>query len=286
MTHGSFGWSRELVPTDARPLFRPLHRELIGLLRALNAADWERATLAGDWRVRDIAAHLLDGQLRRIAAGRDDHRATPPFPIHSNQDLAHFVNSLNSVGVAFGRRLSTRLLADLLEVVGPWAADLFERQPLDEPAIWGVSWAGERESLNWMDLGREYTEWWHHQMQIRDAVGEPRLLVPHWMEPLLDLSVRALPVAYASHPAPDGVAITLEVHGPTEGAWSVVRDEGRWRVVRGRPNAPDALIRIGTDDAWRLLYNAVGSPGLEHRIEFHGNRDLALPLLRARSVIV
>lgn len=286
MTTGSFEWSRELAPLDASPLFRPLLRELTGLLKALNAADWERPTLAGSWKVRDVAAHLLDGDLRKLAICRDAHRPPPAHPIHSNEDLARHIHWLNAAGVAFGVRLSHRLLVELLEATGSWVCDFVERLPLLERSVFPVSWAGETESLNWMDIGREYTERWHHQMQIRDAIGEPRLLAPHWMEPLLDLSARALPVAYAGHLAPDGAVVTLEVHGATEGAWSVVRDEGRWRVVRGRPRAPDALIRIGADDAWRLLYNALGSPGLEHRIEFHGNRDLALPLLRARSVIV
>ena len=286
MTGAAFGWARELMPVDASPLFRPLLRELTGLLRTINAADWDRPTLAGAWRVRDVAAHLLDAELRKIAAYRDGHVPPPDFPIHSNQDLARFVNTLNGAGVAHGRRLSSRLLVDLLEITGGWAADLFAHLPLHEPSIWAVSWAGEARSENWMDIGREYTERWHHQMQIRDAIDEPRLLTPHWMETLLDLSVRALPVAYAGHAAPDGATVSLEVHGPTSGAWSVVRDDGQWRVVRGRPHGPDALVRLATDDAWRVFYNAVGSPGLEHRIEIHGNRDLALPLLRARSVIV
>jgi hypothetical protein len=141
-------------------------------------------------------------------------------------------------------------------------------------------------SENWMDIGRDYTEHWHHQMQIRDAVGEPRLLVPHWMEPLLDIAVRALPVAYANHPAPEGTVVALEVFGPTSGAWSVAREEGRWRVKGGRPAHPEALVRIATDDVWRVLFNAVRSPGLLHRIAVEGNGDLARPLLNARSVIV
>lgn len=286
MTDAAFGWSRELVPVDASPLFRPLLRELTGLLTTMNAADWDRPTLAGAWKVRDVAAHLLDGDLRKLAICRDLHRLSPEAAIRSDQELARFIHSLNATGVAFGARLSHRLLVDLLETTGTWVAEFVERLPLDERAAFAVSWAGERESLNWMDVGREYTERWHHQMQIRDAIGEPRLLTPPWLEPLLDLSVRALPVAYAAHAAPDGATVSLEVHGPTSGAWSVVRDEGRWRVVRGRPHAPDALVRLATDDAWRVFYNASGSPGLEHRIEIHGNHELALPLLRARSVIV
>ncbi len=45
---------------DTRPLFRPLTREIVSLERRLAPADWERPTIAGRWRVRDVATHLLD----------------------------------------------------------------------------------------------------------------------------------------------------------------------------------------------------------------------------------
>jgi hypothetical protein len=48
--------------------------------------------------------------------------------------------------------------------------------PPHAEAPFGVAWAGETRSANWLDTGREYTERWHHQMQIRDAVGAPPLL--------------------------------------------------------------------------------------------------------------
>ncbi len=286
MTMASADWPRELGRVDTRWLIRPLHQELLGLLESLKPADWERATVAPQWKIGDVAAHLLDGSLRRIAAGRDRHLLPPPYPIHSAPDLTRFINDLNRQGVAYLNRISPRLLIDLLRITGEWAADFYESLPLGERAQWAVSWAGEMESENWMDIGRDYTEQWHHQMQIRDAVGEPRLLAPPWMEPLLGISVRALPVAYAAHPAPDGTVVTLEVFGPTSGAWSVARKEGRWRAEGGRPEHPHALVRISTDDVWRVLFNAVNSPGLAQRIAIEGAVDLARPLLNARSVIV
>jgi hypothetical protein len=280
------GWARELAAVDTAPLFRPLLQELTGRLRALSAADWERPTLAGAWKVRDVAAHLIDCDLRKIAVYRDKYRLPMDAPIHSDQDLARFVNGLNAGGVAFGARLSPRLIIDLLEIAGEWVAKLIEGLSPEALSLFAVSWAGESESLNWMDTGREYTERWHHQMQIRDAVGEPRLLVPRWMEPMLDLSVRALPVAYANRAAPQGTVVTLEVHGPTSGNWSVVREKTRWRVVRGRPEAPEALVRMGTDDVWRVFYNAAASPGLRTRIQIEGDTLVAEPMLKARSVIL
>jgi hypothetical protein len=86
---------------DTAPLFAPLHAELLGLLRSLTPDDWLRPTVAGSWRVRDVAAHLLDGDLRKVAAYRDDHLAPSDAPIGSPADLARLVNGLNASGVHY-----------------------------------------------------------------------------------------------------------------------------------------------------------------------------------------
>ena len=230
-----------------------------------------------------MAAHLLDGDLRKVSVYRDAHRVPLDKPLTSDRDLREFVNNLNAGGVAYAARLSPRLIVDLLEITGNWVADLLEQLPPHGPAIFAVSWAGEGESRNWMDTGREFTERWHHQMQIREAVGRPLLLDPEWMSPLLDLSVRALPHAYRSLNAPDGTAVNLEVTGETNGAWTLIRIEGRWQLAAGVSTAPHAVVRASTDDAWRLFYNALQDSG---RIHIEGDRALAAPLLAARSVIV
>jgi uncharacterized protein (TIGR03083 family) len=275
-----------LPPRDAAPLFRPLLDELLALLRALAPADWERPTVAGAWRVRDVAAHLLDGDLRKLSVHRDGHALPMDAPIASDRDLARFVNGLNAGGVAYGARLSPRVLVELLARTGASVAELVESLDPQASALFAVSWAGERTSANWMDTGREYTERWHHQMQIRDAVGAPRLLAPRWMEPLLDFSVRALPPAYHAVTAPDGSTVTLAVHGETSAAWSVVREASAWHVRRGRPDIPDAVVHVAADDAWRLLYNALPPDAVRQRVRVEGSAALAAPLLHARSVIV
>jgi uncharacterized protein (TIGR03083 family) len=275
-----------LTPQYCAPLFAPLLTELLGLLRRLAPDDWERPTVARAWRVRDVAAHLLDGDLRKLAAYRDGHRLPAVGPLEARRDLVRFINGLNASGIAYAARLSPRLLTDLLEITGGWVAELVAALPPHGPSLFAVSWAGEAASENWMDTGREYTERWHHQMQIRDAVGAPRLLDPAWMEPLLDFSVRALPHAYAGLDAPAATVVTLEVHGETAGAWSVLRDDRQWQLRRGRLGGANAVVRVSADDAWRMLYNALSASELSARVQVIGDAALAAPLLRARSVIV
>ena len=275
-----------LTPLDTVPLFRPLLAELLTLLRALSPADWERPTIAGRWRVRDVAAHLLDGDLRKIAVYRDEHFLPLDAPIKDDRDLSRLVNGLNASGVAFAARLSPRLLVDLLEITGGWVADVIEALDPQAPSIFAVSWAGEAASANWMDTGREYTERWHHQAQIRDAVGMPRLLDARWLDPLLDFSVRALPVAYAEQAAAEGTTVTLFVAGPTVSAWTVTRAGGRWTMMRGAPETPDASITAEPDVAWRLFYNALSPSAADESLAMQGSRPLLEPMLRTRSVIL
>jgi uncharacterized protein (TIGR03083 family) len=271
---------------SAADRFRPLLDELLVLLRGLRPQDWERQTVAPQWRVRDVAAHLLDVDLRKIAVCRDDHSLPMDGPIDDDRDLARFINGLNASGVAYATRLSARLLTDLLELTGGWIATLVESLPPHEPARFAVSWAGESVSENWMDTGRDYTERWHHQAQIRDAVGARRLLEPGWLEPLLDISVRVLPRTYAALDAPPGSTISLVVEGETNGSWTLERGETGWRVLRGRADAPAAIVRVAADDVWRLFYNALPLDEIRARVAIEGDATLAQPLLRARSVIL
>ena len=93
-----------LPPLVTAHLFPPLHAKLIELLRSLDDEEWEMSTVAPAWRVRDVAAHLLDTQQRLVARLRG--RPQPPAPsIRSNADLVEFINRLNDEGVRRYRQL-------------------------------------------------------------------------------------------------------------------------------------------------------------------------------------
>lgn len=275
-----------LTPLYTADLFAPLHDRLLDLLRGFSPEDWERPTVAGSWQVRDVAAHLLDVDLRKLSVNRDGNLVPPEEPIHGYEDLVRFLNDLNAQWVKAARRLSPRVITELLAFTGLAVADLVAALPPHEPALFAVDWAGESRSENWMDVGRDYTERWHHQMQIRDAVGAPGLLERRWLYPLLNLSVRALPRAYASVLAEDGTALVLEVTGEAGGAWSLLRGEGAWTVLEGVSPAPAATVRLDPDSAWRLLYNALPPEAAREKAAVVGDAALAEPLFKTRSVMV
>ena len=255
------------------------------MLRGLDAAAWDQPTVAGTWRVREVAAHLLDGDLRKLAAHRDAHVPSPAAPPRTYSDVVGLINSLNASGVGYAARLSSRLLVDLLDVTGGWVSEFVESLDPELPALFPVAWAGEAESKNWMDTGREYTERWHHQMQIRDAVGLPLLLDDVWYKPLLSFSVRALPRVYADVAAPSGAALTLRIRD-SEMSWSIVRNAKRWSLRDGAVTGASADVSVSRDDAWRLFYNAYSRDAAASALRIEGDRALALHLVNARSVMV
>ncbi|MEO8034854.1 MAG: maleylpyruvate isomerase N-terminal domain-containing protein, partial [Acidobacteriota bacterium] len=179
---------------------------MLALLRSLTASDWEKPTLAPVWQVRDVAAHILDSDLRKLSAYRDGFVPRPDGDISTFEGLTAFLNELNATWTQAARRLSPRVLIDLLGLSGPAVAELLRSLPPNGTSLFPVSWAGESRSENWLDVGREYTERWHHQMQIRIAVGADPLLQRRWAHPVFDLSMRALPRAWAEVSAPDGAA--------------------------------------------------------------------------------
>lgn len=273
-------------PVHTADLFVPLHGELVDLLESLAPGDWERPTVAGSWRVRDVVAHLVDTDLRRVSAQRDGHHGPPPeAPVASYRDLVGFLNELNRQWVQASKRLSPQVLLDLVRASGAACARVLADADSMAPALYPVAWAGESRSLMWMDVGRDYTEKWHHQQQIRDAVGAPLLLEARWTRPLFQLSVRALPRAYSGVEAPAGTAVQVDIGGPGGGSWHLTRDGAVWTLAEGVAEAPAATVRLTPDQAWRLLYNALPSEARSDLI-ITGDARLAEPLLAARSVMV
>ena len=268
-------------------LFLPLQRELVSLLRGLGESEWSRPTLARQWTVKDVAAHLLDTDLRRLSSLRDSYRPPPPAEdVSGYHGLVAFLNRLNASWVEAARRLSPRVLVDLLEWSGPQVAELFASLPPDGPAPFPVAWAGEERSANWMDTGREYTEKWHHQAQIREAVGAPALDGRRWLGPVLELSMYALPHALRGTDAPEGSALNIHIEGEAGGAWHIIKEAGAWRLREGEAAEAAASVRTDADTAWRLFFNALGGEEAARRVEREGDEVLCAAFLGVRSVMV
>ena len=102
---------------------------------------------------------------------------------------------MNADWVKASKRLSPKVLIELLRSSGlEYAAYLTTLDPEDQ-AVYSVAWAGEHKSKNWFHIAREYTEKWHHQQQIRLAVEKNEALLNEELYyPYLDTSIRGLPI--------------------------------------------------------------------------------------------
>ena len=275
-----------LQPTDTRPLFRPVCGGLVALLEGLPPDAWE-ASAVGTWQVRDVVAHLTDISMRRLSFHRDRHvPPPPPFPIQSDRDFARFINQINADWVGASRRLSGRQLAAMYASAATELCDFVETLPFDGPGLFGVSWAGETESAGWFDIGREFTEQWHHQAQIRDAVGAAPLVDPAALHATLAIALRGLPHAYRDLAPPDSTALALDVTGEAGGRWTLDRASGAWRLMSGTPPSPSASATMSADAAWRLLFNGLPPEKARTAVAIAGDAALVEPLLRARSIVI
>lgn len=272
-------------------LYGRLHAELMGLLRSLTPAQWQSPTVCRGWTVHDIAAHILDTQTRILSMGRDGHTPPPPeFAIGGWQDLVRFLDGLNADWIRAARRMSPRVLMDLLDVTGPQLAAHVEALDPDEAALFPVAWAaGPDTGKNWFDIGRNYTEYWHHQQQIREAVGaEAVLMQREWLHPVIALFVHAVPRAYEGVDG-GGSLVEVRVTGDAGGVWRVIRgDNGgsSWTLHEGPAvEPPHARIELGEDTAWRFLTKGLTPEEARPHIRFEGDLSLAEHFLQARAIM-
>ena len=269
-------------PVSVTELFSEIHKELIGLLKSLSKDDWQKPTVCSGWSVKDVTIHLLGGEIGNISRRRDGDEAD--VSINNWDELVAFINDWNQRWVLAGRRISPRLLIDLLELTGPQMCEYFQRLDpfrMGEP----VSWAGPDPAPVWLDLAREYTERWHHQQHIRDTVNQPGLKQPKYFSPVLETFIRALPQTYQTTNANENTSVTLTITGEAGGRWSILRENKEWKLYAGAPNEPSAEVILDQDLAWRLFTRGIDQGAALKRITFKGDQLLANKILGMISII-
>jgi uncharacterized protein (TIGR03083 family) len=277
---------RPLPPILTAHLYAPLEAKLIDLLRSLVPEEWQLPTLALKWRVKDVVAHLLDTQVRKLSMVRDGFfRPLPATGPRPDTDIVAFINHLNAEGVDYYARLSPQVLIELMEVASREAAAFHASLDPHAAAAFNVSWAGESTSLNWLDTARELTERWHHQQQIRVATGRSGILDREFYHPVLDCFFRALPHTYRDVSAPAGSTLEFHVEGGAGGTWTLERSADRWQLVCEAVHPLTAQAYLSEDLAWRLFTKGISREAARAGIRFSGNEALASHLLTAIAIV-
>jgi uncharacterized protein (TIGR03083 family) len=279
-SEADWGWAGPMI--DTRRLFPVDRHELLDLLGSLDDADWQCPTVCPGWSVHDVTGHLLHDYLRRLSGTRDRH----PGIWLPAEDLPSTLAQVNEAFVAQTRGLSPRVLTDLLAHLGPqldavWAS--MDLAALGRNDVW---WAApDVPAPVWLDVAREYTEFWVHQQQIRDATGRPGADRPELMRPVIDTFLRALPHTLREVAAGPGTALRIRVEGPAGGTWTVTRAENGWSMAGEPDPGRITLLEIGAGTVWRLATGGRTPESALADVRLTGDEALRQAALRIVAII-
>ena len=273
------------IPVQTIPLFPKLDRQLINLLNSLTPEEWQAPTIAKLWTVKDIASHLLDGNLRTLSFSRDGYFGEQPPVMNSYADLVAYLNELNVGWIKATRRLSPAVIVELLQRTGrQYHQHLKSLNPFDK-AVFSVAWAGEAESANWFHIAREYTEKWIHQQQIRDAVNKPGLMTAALFYPLMDTLVYGLPHTYRNVAADDGTVIQLTITTAIGGDWYLIKTTDKWQLSKNSNDVVAAQIFIEPDTGWKLFSKGISPQAAREKVMIQGDERLGEGMLQMVAVM-
>ncbi len=278
------GAHEPLQPIFTAHLFPKLEAKLIDLLRGLAPEDWETQTLAPKWKVKDVAAHLLDTQIRKLAAARHGYKPENSKKL-SPAKLVTLINSLNAEGVRKYSRLQPDQLISRMEAASRESAEYHQALDPFDPAMFPVSWAGEEQSPNWFDTAREFTERWHHQQQIRLAVNKPGIMTRQFYFPVLDCFLRALPHAYRSVAAKPGSLAQSNISGDCGGSWHLFRDGGAWTLIASSAGEKISEVTIPQKIAWRIFTKGIAPEQARTQVQVTGDEQVGLHILKMISIV-
>ncbi len=264
-------------------LIPALDQKLVELLETLSPADWKKQTIAPEWKVEDVILHLLDGNIRILSIQRDQYFGVAPGEIKGYNDLLNYLNTLNADWIKAAKRMSPKLVIELLKQTNKEIAAYLPTIDPYSTAMFSVAWAGEEQSANWFHWAREYTEKWHHQQQIRLAVGrEKELYKSEWYHPHLETSMRALPHHYRNFPGNKEEVLSFEITGEAGGIWHLYHDGNKWIQVENLI-VTENLITIEGEIAWRLFTKGIRKE--ETSIKIQGNKQAGEHLLSMLAVM-
>ena len=277
---------KTVEPIYTAHLFAELDRLLLGCLRKLTHADWERQTLAAEWSVKDVASHLLDNNIRGWSALHGEFKGERYSGPDTHEDLVKFLNTLNADWVRAFRRVSPAVLMDLLEITGKPYCEYMKSLDPSAPAVFPVAWAGESQSKNWFHVAREYTEKWHHQQQIRFAVGDDGVLLSdRFYLPYLDTSMRALPHHYRTLNASVGTTIRFIISGVNGAQWYLVRRDDHWELLSECDSDLSCSVEINKNAAWRIFTKGMSALEAQSSIHVSGEPRLGNHILGMVAVM-
>ncbi len=215
---------------------------------------------------------------------RDGYFGVSSGEINSYEDLLNYLNKQNHDWVNAMKRLSPKVIIELLEQSGNQYTDFIKSLNLEDKATFSVAWAGEMESHNWFHIAREYTEKWHHQQQIRYALKCPEpLYSTEFYLPYIETSMRALPHHYKEIKAKVGDTVEFKISDT--GTWNIIYGESGWEISDNHTNNATCIVNIPKKLAWKIFTKASKPAVSVQQIEIIGENNLGLHILKLLAVM-
>ena len=270
-------------PGDVAGLFALERGRLLALLGTFDQSDWDKPSPCPGWTVLGLCCHILGDDLSALARFRDQHHGTIPPEDLSEAAFIEWIDLLQIEWVQAARRLSPRLVIDLLAWTEPQLIELLKAQDPRSPTG-HVSWAGQGPVPVWLEQVRELSEYWIHRQQLLQALGQVSDLRADLAEPVLNGLRWAYPYRLNQIQASDGDTVSIEISGPVRATWHVVSEARSWSFHHRPGRRCVANLSLNTDQAWRLLTNNL-SPIDQATIQVTGDPQIVDVLRRTRAII-
>jgi hypothetical protein len=182
------------------------------------------------------------------------------------------------------RRISPRLVTELLDWTGPRVAGMLRRQD-PQARTAQVSWAGTSPVPVWLDQAREVSEQWIHRQQGAAGARPPQRPAPRPGRAGARRAALGLPLP------PRAVLRRARRHrddrhlGPVTRTWQLVATAAGWDY-RDEPGARGvARLSLTTEQACRLLTSNLPQPSGRARLTASDDNATTGILLRTRAII-
>jgi uncharacterized protein (TIGR03083 family) len=276
-----------MVPDEPPPgiadLFALERARLLELLTSIGDTDWDKPSPCPGWTALGLCCHLVGIDMASLSGRRDHHHGTPPPDGLTEPGFIAWLDDLQMQWVEAARRLSPRLVIDLLDWAGPQLLDAFRAQDGRSRSA-HVSWAGHRDVPVWLDQVRELSEYWIHRQQLRQALDLPSDLRADLAGPILDGLRWAYPFRLNRVRATPGDTVSITISGPAAATWNLVATPVGWDFAADPGPQGVASLTLTTDQAWRLLTNNL-PPDDQAGVELSGEREIVDVLRHTRAIV-
>src|SRR5581483_3384648 len=198
--------------------------------------------------------------------------------------LPEFIHRINDEWVRASARMSPAMLVALLGTTTTEVLSFWDCAALDEYGE-PVTWAGPDPAPVWLDCARDFTEYWVHQEQIRDATGRHAPRVPDELHAVLDTFLRAVPHTLHGLSRDTGAGLAVRVEGPGGGRWCWRSVGDAWSPAAHEPERTTEVRFDDADPLWRLCTRMVTPTEAARRAVVTGDGELARRMLQIVSII-